>query len=310
MTYLPRVVVLLSAYNGEKYIAQQLESLFGQECSAQIDIIVRDDGSSDNTVSIVQSLMQEHPNLHLTEGKNMGLVGSFFELLKDAVEQGYDYYSFCDQDDYWQSDKMQTAIDALSAFKEPAMYASCSLLADESLAPMGRTTQTQKHPITFYNSAIQNFCPGHNQVLNHQMALNAVNHTRVSHEIYSHDLWITNIAATSGKIIFDNAPHALYRQHTNNQLSYGKTKLGWIKNHLKRLKSDESRKMAVQLRYFGETCRSLLNDEQQRELKGFFESQSSFFARLKYISRTGFYRQKRVETFLFKIMYLIKLYNV
>ena len=66
----------------------------------------------------------------------------------------------------------------------------------------------------------------------------------------------------------------------------------------------------MQLRYFGETCRSLLNDEQQRELKGFFESQSSFFARLKYISRTGFYRQKRVETFLFKIMYLIKLYNV
>lgn len=73
-----RIGVLLSAYNGEKYITQQIESIMKQKNSSHITLLVRNDGSTDNTLNIIQRLAEKYSNIVIIDGKNIGLIRSFF----------------------------------------------------------------------------------------------------------------------------------------------------------------------------------------------------------------------------------------
>ena len=74
-----KVAVLLSAYNGEKYIEEQIHSIFNQE-DCQIFLYVRDDGSIDKTTEILEKLQKLY-DLNIIRGKNVGWKKSFFDLL-------------------------------------------------------------------------------------------------------------------------------------------------------------------------------------------------------------------------------------
>jgi len=98
-----RVTVLLSTYNGSKYLRQQLDSLY-QQTYPNIRILARDDGSSDSTRDILQD-EQGKGRLELLEGHgNLGAALSFFELLNAAAATDTEYVAFCDQDDVWHPD--------------------------------------------------------------------------------------------------------------------------------------------------------------------------------------------------------------
>ncbi len=299
------IAVLLSSYNGEKYIGEQINSILNQEINeCELFLIIRDDGSTDSTVGTLEKYAASNPNISIIKGENKGLVASFFELLSYAREADYDFYAFSDQDDYWCQGKLRIAIDSLREKEEPCMYASCSEVADMALNATGKTTQKKHRDITFYNSAIQNFCPGHNQVLNKALADFVLKNTVYEKDIYSQDLWITNVAALTGEIIFDNTPHTLYRQHINNQLSYGKGKLGWIKDHINRLKKQEGKKITTQLECFSRQYKDYLSEEQENEIRRFVEARHNFASRVKYIAGTKLYRQKSSETIIFKLLYI------
>ena len=90
-----KICILLSAYNGEKYIEEQLESLVGQQ-EVAADILVRDDGSSDKTHEILDK-WQNKGLLKWYKGENLGFAKSFMDLVQRAGD--YEYYAFCDQDD-------------------------------------------------------------------------------------------------------------------------------------------------------------------------------------------------------------------
>ena len=104
------VNILLSAYNGEKFIAEQIESLLAQDYPA-VTIHIRDDGSTDRTVEIVRQYT-DRPNVKLYEGENVGYRKSFAWLLANCRDA--DYYAYCDQDDYWMPDKISRAVRALA----------------------------------------------------------------------------------------------------------------------------------------------------------------------------------------------------
>lgn len=100
------IAILLSTYNGEKYLSEQLDSIIGQT-SDQWSLYIRDDGSSDCTLDIIKSYGLKYPEkIHVVFDKlgNLGSGKSFMTLLSyvDA-----DYYMFCDQDDVWLSDKIE-----------------------------------------------------------------------------------------------------------------------------------------------------------------------------------------------------------
>ena len=305
-----RIAVLLSAYNGEQYIEKQIESILNQKGIESLSIIIRNDGSKDNTMRILEKLQVEKKDVEVIDGANKGLVASFLELLNYAYEKKYDYYSFSDQDDYWLPEKLSIALQALEGHAEPCMYSACSKIVDDDLVESGSITQTKLRDMTFFNTAIQNFCPGHNQVLNRSMAGIVLTKTVYSPVIYSQDMWITKVASVTGTIIFDNTPHTLYRQHSNNQLSFGKNRIEWIKVHIKRLQKDEGKKIALQLKYFCECYNEFLTVEQKEEIDRFFESQKSFSQRAVYVTQTKLYRQRSYETAIFKLLYLTGGYNI
>lgn len=308
-----RIGVLLSAYNGEKYIVQQVQSIMNQNNVANITLLIRNDGSTDNTSQILNELKRKYSNLVVIEGKNIGLIASFFKLLEIAVkEYNFDYYSFSDQDDYWLKDKLETAVSYLSTNAEniPLLYGCRSIVVDEKLKPTGFMTQAKKREITFYNTAIQNIVIGHNQVLNRSLAQLLINQKPNFKKVYSQDLWITNVAAVTGNIIFDNTPHTYYRMHGDNQLGYGKGTVDRICSHIVRLRKKESQKMAAQLNYFCKYFNDFLSNTEKKEISLFFNSQRSLRQRAKYIKSSKLYRQNPKETYLYKTLYLLGQYNV
>lgn len=306
-----KIAVLLSAYNGEEYIEEQIESIFAQDLSNPLTLFVRNDGSTDDTACVLTRLAESHPNLEIINGDNIGLVASFFELLSVAYKKDYDYFSFSDHDDFWLPDKLRIALERMNEGDNstPLLYASSSFITDEELNKTGSETGKQLRPITFFNTAIQNFCPGHNQVINRALAEEILKHTKNTKNIYSQDLWITNVAALTGTIFFDNESHTLYRQHQSNQLSYGKSRLNWALDHIRRLKKNEGTKIALQLRVLVRFYSSGMDKEQKREMARFFRSQSSFMKRLAYVLNCRLYRQKKMETWVFKFLYLVGSYR-
>ena len=115
-----KIAVLLASYNGEKFIAQQIESILNQDVDNPIQLFIRDDGSTDNTVSIIKEMAKKDGRITLIQSDNMGGVASFFALLKMAhnLPDEYEYFSLSDQDDVWDLDKLRIAVDAVKS-KDP-----------------------------------------------------------------------------------------------------------------------------------------------------------------------------------------------
>lgn len=109
-----KIIVLMSTYNGELYLEEQLRSIINQkftEDEYEVQILVRDDGSSDKTIPILEKY-REKGLLDYYTGKNMGYPKSFWHLLKNADDA--DYYAFADCDDVWFEDKLARAVERLS----------------------------------------------------------------------------------------------------------------------------------------------------------------------------------------------------
>ena len=97
------IAVIMSTYNGEKYLPQQLDSVLRQTLEDFI-LIIRDDGSSDGTVPLLRGYTDER--IILLEGENVGPCRSFALLLQEAARRGAQQVYFCDQDDVWLPDKL------------------------------------------------------------------------------------------------------------------------------------------------------------------------------------------------------------
>ena len=110
----------MSTYNGECFLREQIESLLKQN-NEDITILVRDDGSSDKTVGILEEY-EKSGQLQAYSGRNLKPARSFMELIDKAHIEEYDYYAFSDQDDIWLPDKVHVAVQAIQKYDVPAMY--------------------------------------------------------------------------------------------------------------------------------------------------------------------------------------------
>lgn len=128
----PTVYVMMSTYNGEKYIREQLDSILAQ-AHVNITLAIRDDGSTDKTIDILREYSDRYSCISLVCGENLGYAGSFWTLLLTAPCT-YDYYAFSDQDDMWEPDKTAAAIYALRQSDNPvSLYASALQVTDDKL---------------------------------------------------------------------------------------------------------------------------------------------------------------------------------
>lgn len=212
------VQILLSTYNGTEYLPEQLASLTRQTCAAELTLLVRDDGSTDETIRLLTSYTGL-PTRVIT-GRNRGVIQSYMELMR-AADPSAEFYMFCDQDDVWDLDKCATALRVARAHAKPTrpyLYCSRSRVTDEHLHFLGLTRPAPKGP-SFANALIQNIAPGHTFLFNRcalEMALKLGDPAR----IVLHDSWMYLICSAYGEVDFDSQAHTSYRTHTKSTVGY------------------------------------------------------------------------------------------
>lgn len=221
------VTVVLATYNGEKYLREQVDSLLNQK-GVSVKILVRDDGSKDNTTEILNEY-QNREALTWYTGEHLNVQKGYLELLRNAPKS--EYYAFCDQDDVWDADKLLCAVTELDALPKdkPAMYYCSQRLVDEKLKLLST------HTIAVDRSAHTNFLisnvAGCTAVFN-QNLVDAVNSASPEF-ILMHDSWLFKIClALGGSYYADPTAHINYRQHGNNVAGLN----GGIKGKIRQVK--------------------------------------------------------------------------
>ena len=226
----PKVCILLSTFNGERYLMEQLQSIYEQDYP-HIQIRVRDDGSHDKTIQLLEN-EQKKGKLTWYKGENKGAAWSFWDLLMQAPN--CDYYAFADQDDFWKPEKISTVIRSLEKTDadQCALYFGQTQLADKQLKPISSVILQPK--LTYGEALIVQFVGGCTMVFNH--ALRKQLQTYTPTHLFMHDFWIYNVAlALDAKVVFDPTPHILYRQHGNNVIGQANSTLFIWRSRLKRL---------------------------------------------------------------------------
>jgi glycosyltransferase involved in cell wall biosynthesis len=217
--------ILLSTFNGEKYLLEQIDSIAGQTCN-DWELLVRDDGSTDLTRHIIEKCAQEYQHkirvIDYPRG-NLGLLSSCSTLLGNAHA---DYILLCDQDDVWLPDKIANTTAAMR--KAEALYGiTTPLLVHTDLSVVDSKLQKiapslcQYHKLDPEQGArlprllTQNVVTGCTVMINRPLA-NLV--TSLPETAVMHDWWLALVAVLFGKIVYLNQPTILYRQHGNNSV--------------------------------------------------------------------------------------------
>ena len=217
-----KVAILLASYNGEKYIAQQLQSIMDQTYQ-NFMCYVRDDGSSDGTVEIVKSFVKKDPDhftLVSTSSDKHGSKYNFFELIQYYKQFcNEDYVMFSDQDDIWEADKVKEEAARIEESPDPTLVFCGQEIVNENLVPV----QTSVHSnMKDYNKnpnslTYRNVAAGCTICVNRELLLKAFSDITPD-QFVMHDLWLMLVAAYLGKIIYIDKPLMKYRQHGNNVL--------------------------------------------------------------------------------------------
>lgn len=232
------VDILLAAYNGEKYISEQLESILHQTCS-DIRILIRDDGSTDHTPDIIRAYEQREPGrIHVFE--NHPATGSakanFFRLLQDADSE---YIMFCDQDDIWNSDKVELTLNRMRELEVEAaseqkagnkragvqtqipllVHTDLNVVDEKGKLLAASFQQYMNLPVekSLRRLIIQNYVTGCTVMINRCLAEYMKRAEQLEH-VLMHDHWAALIATVFGKTAYLDIPTMGYRQHGNNSV--------------------------------------------------------------------------------------------
>lgn len=210
----------MSTYNGEKFIKEQINSILSQK-DVDVCLYIRDDGSSDSTIEIINDYCRNNKNVRLInkpDEKNVGVLRSFLTLLKYVLNENteFNYFCFADQDDYWKPEKISKALQMLSRVEdvnEPSLYYSNKTFVN------GLLDDPRDENIIYYGDFYEGFygslAYGCTMVFNRSLAILTASHIPTIKCM--HDSWMYRIAkSVHANIFFDKNSYILYRQHENN----------------------------------------------------------------------------------------------
>lgn len=247
-----KLIVLLSTYNGEKYLREQLDSLVNQELKST-KILIRDDGSKDSTLDILEEYKNKYNFIEYYKGENKGPAKSFFELINNCEQA--DYYALCDQDDVWFKDKLSRAVELLEKEDKniPLLYAGRFVLTDEKLNPINSDISKLYLFSDFEHALIYHTSPGCTFVFNNEARKQIVKYNINEEYCVIHDAIIHKVVTLMGKMVLDTEPHMYYRQHGNNEIGLTANKTKTFFNRIKHFLSGKVKN------YRSNIAKSLLN---------------------------------------------------
>lgn len=210
-----KIAVLMSTYNGEKYLEQQIESILAQNGDFELNLIVRDDGSNDRTKEILQKY-SDCKKLRWYDGENLRSAKSFMHLLYNCGQ--YDFYCFCDQDDFWKPEKIRSGVNALANVTGPAVYYSNAELVDKHLKSFGTKVYKRIPHTDLYTVICSANVLGCTMICNSSL-VELIREKEMPQTITMHDSYVARVClAVGGSLIYEDVAHILYRQHENNVL--------------------------------------------------------------------------------------------
>ena len=227
------LIVLMSTYNGEKYLIEQLDSLLMQDLKPD-RILIRDDGSKDNTVDILKDYASRYDHIEYYCGDNIGVYRSFYELICKAGD--YDYYALCDQDDVWFKDKLSVGVEMLSKEDNdiPLLYASRYTLTDKDLNPINSDVSSLYGYSDFDHALVYHSAPGCTFIFNNKAREKILMYDMNCRYCLIHDAIIHKVVTMFGKMILDNDSHMYYRQHGDNQIGMSADRFKEFKDRIGR----------------------------------------------------------------------------
>jgi glycosyltransferase involved in cell wall biosynthesis len=285
------VALLLATRNGARFLPRQLETLDAQTWQP-IDIFASDDGSTDQTLSILSeaATIWRKGKFTLFAGPGRGFAENFRSLLT-RPEVDAAYVGFADQDDVWTTNKLARAVAALAPFGDrPALYCGRTRTVDETEGEIGLSPLFERQP-GFGNALVQSIAGGNTMVFNRAahglLRAGALRTGFVSHDWFAYQL----ISGAGGAIIYAPEPTVLYRQHGDNLVGSNQ---GW-RARLARIRaawggrfSDWNARNIATL----SACRDLLTPEARMQLDQFAAArQKGVIGRMLDLRRSGVYRQ-------------------
>jgi len=241
------VSVILGTYNGEKYIETQLESIITQSYK-NIEIIIVDDSSKDNTVAIVNEFAKKHENIKIHAFKeNVGYIKNFERGI--AMAKG-NLISLSDQDDWWEPTKTEKLV---ANIKQYDLIYCDSAFVDENLNSNNSSFSTIKNMVSSNNPVnflIENCVSGHASLFKKEL----FNKATPFPELIPHDWWITYIAAVNNGITYLDEPLVKYRHHQNNVIA---------SNKKKKVKSKKLLERRHRIHHFYNSCPDTLIEEKE-----------------------------------------------
>lgn len=269
-----RVYVMLSAYNGEAYIEQQMDSILNQQ-GVEVKLLVRDDGSTDNTIRILRTYEKQYANISLSEGENLGYIRSFLWLVSQCPAEKGAFYAFSDQDDIWDVDKLQAAVLKIKETKKQGavLYYSDLEVVDQD-GKFIRRANSWEGKITKYMISVFIGIRGCTMVYNDE--LQKMLRAAPPKDVFGHDTYIALTAFWLGTVIYDQTPYIRYRQTGKNLSVTGVS--GW--DHLKKNFIYLRRRLTV---------RSHMHERNAKELLSHYGSEN--YAALKDLYLVANYRK-------------------
>lgn len=311
-----KVAILLSTYNGQAYLAQQIESIQNQTFK-NWKLYIRDDGSTDNTVKIIKKYCKNDDRIFLIDnssGINLGPLRSFFFLLKNVQAS---IYFFCDQDDFWLRNKLEVMLNEYSKTNYPQLLYSDLSVVNENLQKIpDNNFEFLIGKITNQNRFIDNDIPGCVMMIDSQLRDLAVSYTKNYTYISMHDWWLALIAESFGRITFINKKLVLYRQHGNNALGAGMKSQNNILQKFFSKDVINLRKKHIQKIYFQNShLLAEYGDLLDRKHKKFlieFENcrYSNYYSRYKFLNKYSLKRTSYFQTLAFKLLFIFDLRNI
>jgi len=244
-----KIDIILPTYNGEKYIKELLDSIINQTYTEFI-IIVRDDGSKDNTVKIFMDYKRRYPTkFEVIEDNlgNLGVINNVFEILKYSKSK---YIMFCDQDDIWFENKILQLLQCIKQ-KEKANYGvpiivhSEVVVVDEELEVLDESYShyggLNRKRIHLCNLIQKNEVQGSSLICNkYLLDLSRKLIEKRNYKLVYHDYWFAVLASVFGRIYFYSTPLMHYRQHSNNLVGARRSRIS-LKSCFKLTISEKNR---------------------------------------------------------------------
>ena len=308
-----KINIVMSTYNGEQFLAEQIDSI-QQQTFKDWQLLIRDDGSSDQTPEIIKSFVAQDPRIVFInehDRENFGVIKNFFTLIKHDKA---DYYFFSDQDDVWLEDKLETMLAAARQYPDqlPLMVYTDLCVVDQNLQVMNQSMiRSQSHHANteLVQELTENTVTGGVAMINHALA----ERWRTLDNIIMHDWYLAVLATAIGKLVYIDQPGELYRQHDNNVLgtrTFTKRLKTWLSGPSKMLEKYWWLIHASQVQADKILQENELGDEQEAVIRNYIALERlPLSQRIRVLRQYKYAKNKWFHTMIFRLLIMTRIGN-